>query len=159
MLCYWLGRWRKGPQGKGCGWAPESGKDKKTDSSLEPPEEMLTPWLWPLSDFWPPEPWDKKSGHCKPLSSLCYSSNGKVIQYVKHRIETSSTKVAQTYNRGWQPGRGDGWNDFWKQEVGTFQAINCAVISCFPLTPFIIKAEGKTSWKRESQNFSYHIKW
>lgn len=31
------------PQGKGCGWAPESGKDKKTDSSLEPPEEMLTP--------------------------------------------------------------------------------------------------------------------
>ena len=31
------------PQGKGCGWAPESGKDKKPDSSLEPPEEMLTP--------------------------------------------------------------------------------------------------------------------
>lgn len=40
MLLYWLWRWRKGPQAKGCRWSLEAGKDKEIYSPPEPPKGM-----------------------------------------------------------------------------------------------------------------------
>ena len=46
---------------KECGWPLKTGKGKKTDSSLEPPEGIQPCWhldfspLRLISDFWPPE--------------------------------------------------------------------------------------------------------
>jgi hypothetical protein len=48
-----VGRWSKGPQAKKSGKWPETGKGKKTDSSLEAPEETQ---LFQFLDFSPKIP-------------------------------------------------------------------------------------------------------